>query len=749
MNGLYETPYRDVTRACCVWSALSVIAVATAFAGDWPHWRGPMQTGASLEAELPETWTQEGENLLWHAPVGTRSAPVVLNDRVYVLGRSGKGERRQERLSALDLDTGEMVWEHRFNAFLTDVVYHRLGWANPIADPETGYVYCHGVQGLLFCFDRDGGVVWSRSLTEEFGRISGYGGRTHSPIIEGDLLIISSLTSGWGPHGKGAHRFWGMDKLSGEVRWIAAAGGKALDTTYAVPVVTTLDGARVMLTGLGDGSVAALRPRTGEVLWTYALSKRGIMASVVYADGKVYAVHGATNVDDARTGRLVCLDARSGQEVWRVNGLAAQYASPAIHDGMLYAPDDAGNLHGVDALTGNVCWTFNYGNEGKGSAVYADGKVYIGEVAGAWHILKVSRKGCSRLGVQRFTARGGSPDEIYATAAVAHGRVLMATMNNIYCISTKPADYRAESAAVTLGPAEAIEGGPLARIQLEPAETWLAPGATARFRARGFDALGTATGPCEGAQFSLQGLEGSVAKDGTFSARGDRIQAGLVTARRGDKQASARVRVIPPLPYKEDFEGLTEGVPPPGWITSKLKAVVSGHDGGKVLRKLAARPSPPFARLRCYVMPPISTGYTVASDMLGVSKKNRFLPDMGLINSRYILVLTGTTERTRRLRLVSWAPLPRIIREIEYPWDGDTWYRAKLSVDIGDRGGEVRAKVWPRGENEPVDWMLTLIDPVPNPAGSPGLYAYSVAITEKSQGTEVLFDNVEIISNEQ
>jgi hypothetical protein len=44
---------------------------------------------------------------------------------------------------------------------------------------------------------------------------------------------------------------------------------------------------------------------------------------------------------------------------------------------------------------------------------------------------------------------------------------------------------------------------------------------------------------------------------------------------------------------------------------------------------------------------------------------------------------------------------------------------------------------------------LTLEDPVGNPAGSPGLYAYAVSITGKSKGTEVLFDNIAITANKQ
>ncbi|MHC5162341.1 MAG: hypothetical protein ACYSO4_04385 [Planctomycetota bacterium] len=146
-------------------------------------------------------------------------------------------------------------------------------------------------------------------------------------------------------------------------------------------------------------------------------------------------------------------------------------------------------------------------------------------------------------------------------------------------------------------------------------------------------------------------------------------------------------------------------------------------------------------------MPPIPAGYTIQSDILGESKKNRFLPDMGLINSRYLLILTGTSERTRKLRLVAWSPVPRLMREIEFPWEPDTWYTAKLSYDKTDNQGIVKAKVWQRGTPEPDDWTLTMQDLSPHLGGSPGLYAYSVGITSSSKGTEVLFDNVSINPN--
>jgi outer membrane protein assembly factor BamB len=721
-----------------------LITFVSAASADWTHWRGANQQGSSPETNLPETWSQEGQNLLWQAPVGCRSTPLILNDRVYMISRAGEGQTQQERVVALDLNTGRIVWEHRFNVFLTDIVFHRLGWANLAADPSTGYIYAHGVQGLLFCFDADGKILWQRSLTEELGRISGYGGRTNSPIIEGDQLILSSLTSGWGAHGPGAHRFFGMDKHTGDILWINAAGESPRDTTYSVPVSATLDGARILFTGLADGSIAALRPLTGETVWHFPFSERGIMSSVVYHDERVYAVHGNANVDTNLMGRLVCLDARTGKELWRVDGLEGHYSTPALHEGLLYVANNAANLSAVDIATGQVLWTYNYGNEAKGSPLLADGKIYVGDVPGGWRILKPDRSGCEQLDAESFVTESGAPDEVYATAAVAHGKVILSTMNRTFCISTQAASHRSTSPPVVTPKPSAP--GKTVRLQVEPTEVVLAPGEKTQFRVLGFDAQGRLTGPVH-ASFKSAGLDGSLQEKGIFTAAGTRVQAGSIVAQAEGLEAQARVRIVPPIPYEENFETLTPGLPPAGWITSKLKCQVDEVDGQKVLRKLADRPSPPFARVRCYMMPPIPTGYTVQSDLLGVSKKKRFLPDMGLINSRYLLILTGTSERKRLLRLVSWSPVPRIIEEVEFPWQGDTWYTAKLHVDIENHQGAIKAKVWSRGENEPDDWTLTMEDPSPNPAGSPGLYAYSVAITDKSKGTEVLFDNVAITPN--
>src|SRR5258708_4846298 len=88
---------------------------------DWTDWRGPARDGTSQEKGLPVRWSPKGENLVWKAPYGGRSAPIVMGGRVFVFNTAGEGETMQERVMCLNGDTGKVLWEHRLNVYESDV----------------------------------------------------------------------------------------------------------------------------------------------------------------------------------------------------------------------------------------------------------------------------------------------------------------------------------------------------------------------------------------------------------------------------------------------------------------------------------------------------------------------------------------------------------------------------------------------------------------------------------------------------
>ena len=701
--------------------------------GAWPGWRGPFQNGTAGGTGLVEAWTPGGPGQAWRAAFTGRSTPVVLDGRVFVMGRAGRGVTAQEQVAAFDATTGELLWEDRFNVFHTTIPFNRVGWASLAVDPQTGRLYAHGVQGLLRCYSRDGELLWEHSLTEEFGRISGYGGRVQTPVVAGGLVILNFLSSGWGAHGVPRDRYFAFDKHTGEVVWVSAPGGRPLDTTYSTPVVADIGGQRLVVAGNADGSVYAMRLATGEKVWGFRLSRRGLNAAVVVGGDRVYASHGEENVDGNTMGRVVCIDGRgqgdvtATHELWRYDALCG-YASPALAGGVLYLIDNSGNLHALDAASGRRRWRHNLGTVGRGSPVVADGKLYATTVNGRFHILRPGEAGGELLDSDQVLAADGGPAEIFGSPAVAQGRVYFTTDDGLYCLGD---GSRPEDPPQAPGP-EAGPPGEAAGLRLVPAESVVEPGGSVRFEARLVDAMGRSAGAVEGGTWSTEGLAGTL-REGVFTADPGPDHGGVVTLAAGGFTAGARVRVLTRGPWKLDFEAAgaleEDRAAPAHWIGSAGgRFLLRRVEGGNLLHKPLARRG--LQRSNVYLGPADLSGYTIQASMMGATRR-RNLPDMGLIAQRYTLDLMGNHQQ---LQVRSWASDLRMAASVPFSWESGVWYTMKMRVDLESEGAAVRGKVWRRKDPEPAGWTIEAPDPLPNRQGAPGLYGHSAA--------EIYYDDV-------
>src|SRR3954463_9430775 len=328
--------------------------------GDWPEARGPHGDGRSDEKGLIDKWAMNGENFLWRAPYGGRSAPVVMGNRVYVQNPSGLGENLQERVMALDADTGKVVWEYKFNIFQSDVPPHRVGWASPAADPETGNIYVMGVGATVIALDKNGKLLWDRSIGEEFAAFTTHGGRTTSPIIDGDLVIVSAAISSWGTGSPRQHRFVALNKRTGDIVWVASPGGRPYDTNYAAPSINTINGLRLLISGSGDGGVYALKPQTGEKVWGTVIAKRAINTGVVVVGNDVIVSHGDENLDVAELGMIGAIDGSQTGEIktmkWAQKGDQFGFSSPVVDGALIYQIENGSRLKGYEGETGQLLW---------------------------------------------------------------------------------------------------------------------------------------------------------------------------------------------------------------------------------------------------------------------------------------------------------------------------------------------------------------------------------------------------------
>ena len=106
-------------------------ALTTGISG-WLDWRGPLQTGVSLEKGLPVK--VDAKAALWTADFPGQSIPVIANGKLYIMGYLGEGADLQEGVACFDAETGKLLWKQLFNDFLSDVIYLRYANSAPTVD---------------------------------------------------------------------------------------------------------------------------------------------------------------------------------------------------------------------------------------------------------------------------------------------------------------------------------------------------------------------------------------------------------------------------------------------------------------------------------------------------------------------------------------------------------------------------------------------------------------------------------------
>ena len=695
--------------------------------GDWPEMRGPNRDGVSRETGLINTWALNGENFLWRVPYGGRSAPIVMGNRVYVQNPASRGTSLQERVMALDADTGKMIWEHRFNLYQSDVPPHRIGWASPAADPETGNVFALSGGAEVIALSRDGKRLWDRSFGEEFAAFTTHGGRTMSPLVDGDLVIVSAPVSNWGSSAARGHRFIALDKRTGDVVYVSNPGGRPYDTAYAAPTIATINGLRLLIAGLGDGAIHAIKPQTGEKVWSFVAAKRAINTGVVVRGSDVIVSHGDENLQGNELGLIAAIDGTQTGDIkdtrWAIRGTEFGYSSPLVDGTRVYQLDNSSRLKAFDIETGKELWAQPLGTLQKAPPVLADGKIYVGTDGGSFYIIRPQADRAEVLSevelpnsANSCCGSEGTPEQILGGAAISRGRIFFVSSDAVYAIGSR--QPRPVTGFAVDEPAQAGQGAP-AHLQVWPTEMVLEPGQTVTLRARLFDDKGRFLREETAAAWKLEGLKGTVA-NGAFAAAPDPIeQAGTITATVAGLTGQARARVVRPLPWKETFDAYADGATPAGWVNAAGAAAVSVStlDGQKVLQKAPLETI--FKRARVFIGPVTWSNYTFEADVRAATRR-RQMGDVGITAQRYSLVLYGISQR---LKLEPWEPETARTVTAPFAWKADTWYRLKLRVE-NLANGEVRArgKAWPVGEAEPAAWLIDKTDPIGNRQGAPGLF---------------------------
>lgn len=747
--------------AVAAFAAIPSTVLATS---GWLNWRGPDQNGVSTAAtKLPDTLEIGGPNHRWSFKVRGAGTPVVADGRVYAFGFYGETTDVEETLLCLDVKTGAKLWEYRFRDYLSDTTYNRYAIGAPVVDAETGNVYLESTWGQLFAFNRDGKLLWEHSMMEEYGRLTFPNGRTGSLAIDGPLIITDGITANWGADGPARNRFYAFDKRTGELVWFCTPGIEPLDSTFATPVFGNLGDQRVMYAGTGCGNIVCLNVRTGEPVWRFRLSQSGVNADVLLAGpGKLIGVHGKENVDATHHGRLVALKIPTEYpagpkplvltkevELWRNDDFMSFSSSPLLVNGRVYSTIATGSLLCADAATGKLIWSEKLApDQLHASPAYADGKFYVPMHNGTVHVLRDAGDKAQIVSVNKLDSLCLGAPAFYGDA------VLIFTRESLHCFGPK-ATAASVPPAVAFKP-EPAATGPVAQIQVVPAEFALTPGQTQSFKVWGLDAAGRrvreVTSEATWAKFIpptalvKSEVDGELAGATLRTTPAARLSAGQLQAKWNNLTAVSRGRVVAGPGHRETFDtlplgqknaaGEDVGFPPLPWLGARVKWHALEKGGSKVVTNRLDNIL--FQRTMNFIGPSTLRNYTLEADVM-TDGDRRVMSSVGLVNQRYLIAMVANS---RILEVTS--NHERVKESVPFAAQPNTWYRLKTRVDSdGKGGGWVRAKLWPKAQPEPDKWTIEVRQEKLHDRGAPGVFAFSPQSLKR-----VYLDNLALSANE-
>ena len=349
-------------------------------------------------------WPTQGLTPVWKQPVGLGYASFAVADgRAFTIEQ----RRRQEVVTAYDVNNGKELWAQGWNAEYSDSTGD-----GPRATPtwDDGRIYALGATGELRCLDaKSGAVAWGKNILKDNQASNLSWAMAASPLIVDDKVIVL-------PGGSGGKSVVAYNKLTGTPVW------KALDDTqaYVSPMLVTLAGRRQIVV-VSSKRVLGVAPEDGSLLWSLPWdTDMGINVSqpVMVSANRFFISSGygkgAALVEVSGAGKT-----QSARMVWENTSMKNKFNSSVVHQGHAYGLDE-GILTCVDVNTGERKW--KGGRYGYGQVVLASGHLIVLSENGELVLVKATPAQHSE--VARFQALQG---KTWNYPAISGGRISSAT----------------------------------------------------------------------------------------------------------------------------------------------------------------------------------------------------------------------------------------------------------------------------------------------------------------------------------
>jgi len=370
-------------------------AAPHAAAENWPEWRGPRHDHTAAAAGIPLDWSKEGRHVAWRTPLPGQAGatPCLWDGRLFLTSNEGD----DLVVLAVDAADGKIVWKRKVGSGNQDARSGEGNSASPSPSTDGRHVWTYFGTGILACHTVDGDEVWRIDTNERFGRIDIQFGMTSTPVLDGGALYLQLIH---GPMKLDDQSRTGkvvkLDAATGATIWEVERPTEAqfeCKHSYASPAIYR-DGEREFLVVHGADCITGHALDDGRELWRFGqlngptgtnpkphdptfrfVASPGIVPGMIVVPTAKGGPVVALRVSDALAG-----DCSAKKEVvaW-VHPRTPDVATPLVSGGLVYLLHNDGKLACLDAGDGTELWFERTHNaQHRSSPLLVDGRLWFG-----------------------------------------------------------------------------------------------------------------------------------------------------------------------------------------------------------------------------------------------------------------------------------------------------------------------------------------------------------------------------------
>ncbi len=275
--------------------------------------------------------------------------PAVLGQQIFVADPQGN-------IAAVDVSTGNLIWENETELAITG----GLG-------VDHGIVMAGTDGGDVVTFSADTGQeLWRAKVSSEI---------LSEPIQAAGIVIVRTIDG----------KIFALDVTNGNRLWVYDRTVPALTLRgTGTPVIAN----GLVIAGFDSGRVAALQLKTGQLVWEQrvAISKgRTELERIIDIDAQPLVVNGIIYVAIFQAS-VAALALDSGKIIWQRD--ISSHSELSADDDNLYVTDDEDFVWALDRLSGASVWKQEklYARRLTGPTVFGN-KVIVGDFKGYLHWL--------------------------------------------------------------------------------------------------------------------------------------------------------------------------------------------------------------------------------------------------------------------------------------------------------------------------------------------------------------------------